>query len=93
LANNEYLAGDDYTIADIANFTWYSGLVLGGSIYGPASTFLGADEYPHVIRWAETIAKRPAVQRGLKVNKTWGPPEGQLPERHDASDFDNQAAN
>jgi GST-like protein len=87
LAKNEYLAGEEYTIADIANYTWVSTMVYG--TFNPKTPiFLNAEEYTHVLRWAETIAKRPAVQRGQKVNKFWGPPEGQLKERHDASDFD-----
>ncbi|KAG7350497.1 glutathionine S-transferase [Nitzschia inconspicua] len=87
LEKNEYLAGDEYSIADIANYPWYSGLVLGKS-YAGSDTFLNAkEEYPHVIRWAETISKRPAVKRGEMVNKTWGSPSEQLSERHDASDF------
>jgi GST-like protein len=90
LAKNEYLAGDEYTIADMANYTWCSTMLFGW--FNPKiPIFLNAEEYTHVIRWAETIAKRPAVQRGLKVNRFWGPPEGQVPERHDASDFETKA--
>ena len=88
LAQQEYIAGDEYTIADIAIFPWYGHLVLG-NVYGPdAATFLNVEEdYPHVIRWAKQISERPAVKRGRIVNKTWG--EGaHLKERHDASDFD-----
>jgi GST-like protein len=89
LEKNEYLAGDEYSIADMANFPWYGNLVLGNS-YTNSDTFLNVKEYPHVIRWAQAIAERPAVQRGCKVNKTWGPLEEQLRERHDASDFDEK---
>ena len=86
LAETEYLAGDDYTIADIANWPWYGGMAKG-VLYG-AGEFLSVQEYKNVQRWADAIAKRPAVQRGRKVNCAWGDPSGQLHERHDASDFD-----
>jgi GST-like protein len=86
LAQSAYLAGDDYSIADIAVWPWYGALVKG-QIYD-AGEFLQVQEYTHVIRWADTIAKRPAAQRGRKVNRTWGDAASQLPERHDASDFD-----
>jgi GSH-dependent disulfide-bond oxidoreductase len=86
LAESEYLAGDAYTIADIAVWPWYGGLVLG-QLYG-AAEFLQVQTYGHVMRWSEAIAQRPAVQRGRKVNRTWGPASDQLPERHDARDFD-----
>lgn len=85
LATSEYLAGDEYTIADIAVWPWYGGLLRG--IYN-AEEFLSVGEYTHVKRWADTIGDRPAVKRGQRVNRTFGPPEGQLAERHDASDFD-----
>jgi GST-like protein len=85
LADNEYLAGDIYTIADIATWPWYGGLAKG-VLYG-AGEFLGVQEYKNVQRWADAIAKRPAVQRGRMVNRTWGEPSSQLHERHDASDF------
>nr|WP_315426552.1 glutathione-dependent disulfide-bond oxidoreductase [uncultured Albidiferax sp.] len=88
LAEHPYLAGDDYTIADIAVWPWYGGLVLG-QLYG-AAEFLSVHEYTHVLRWAEQIAARPAVQRGRKVNRAWGEPSEQLHERHAASDFDTQ---
>lgn len=88
LEENEYLAGNEYSIADIANFTWYSGIVFGTS-YDGSDIFLNVkEEYPHVIRWAKQISERPAVKRGQMVNKSWGPEDQQLPERHDASDFD-----
>jgi len=88
LANHEYLAGGEYTIADIAVFPWYGGLVKGWS-YG-AAEFLGVDEYKHVQRWAELIFSRPAVKRGRMVNRLTGEPSEQLLERHDASDFDTK---
>lgn len=87
LATHEYIAGDEYSIADIAIWPWYGNLVLG--LQYEAGEFLDVKSYPHLIRWTETIAKRPAVQRGRIVNKTWGAPEEQLAERHDASDFDH----
>ncbi|MGQ0598421.1 glutathione-dependent disulfide-bond oxidoreductase [Aquabacterium sp.] len=86
LAESPYLAGDEYTIADIAVWPWYGALVKG-QIYG-AGEFLQVQDYIHVVRWADQIAQRPAAQRGRKVNRTWGEPSSQLPERHDASDFD-----
>ncbi len=86
LAESPYLAGDDYTIADIAVWPWYGGLAKG-VLYG-AGEFLAVHEYENVNRWADAIAKRPAVQRGRMVNRTWGDPASQLHERHDASDFD-----
>nr|WP_315230955.1 glutathione-dependent disulfide-bond oxidoreductase [uncultured Albidiferax sp.] len=88
LAEHGYLAGDDYSIADIAVWPWYGGLVLG-QLYG-AAEFLSVHEYTHVLRWAREIAARPAVQRGRKVNRAWGEPSDQLHERHSASDFDTQ---
>lgn len=88
LAQSEYLAGPDYTIADIAVWPWY-GALAKGRLYG-AAEFLQVHEYAHVQRWAELIATRPAVQRGRKVNCTWGSPSDQLHERHDASDFDTK---
>lgn len=85
LADNRFLVGDDYTIADIAAWPWY-GALARGEVYG-AGEFLAVNEYGNVQRWAEEIAQRPAVRRGRMVNRTWGDPAGQLPERHDASDF------
>jgi GST-like protein len=85
LAGNAYLAGDEYSIADIAVWPWYGVLVLGG-LYG-AAEFLQVDEYKHVKRWAQEIASRPAVQRGRMVNRSWGEAHEQLRERHAASDF------
>ncbi|RAR63488.1 MULTISPECIES: glutathione-dependent disulfide-bond oxidoreductase [Halomonadaceae] len=86
LAESEYLAGDEYTIADIANWAWYGQLVLG-RLYD-AAEFLQVQEYTHVLRWAKQIDARPAVTRGRMVNRTFGEPEMQLHERHDASDFE-----
>ena len=86
LAENTYVSGDDYTIADMAIWPWYGALVKG--LVYEAGEFLQVHEYTHVIRWADDIAKRPAVQRGRMVNRITGPLESQLHERHDASDFD-----
>jgi GST-like protein len=89
LAETRYLAGDQYTVADMAVWPWY-GALAKGQIY-EAGEFLQVHEYTHVVRWADDIAQRPAVQRGRRVNRTWGAPESQLPERHEASDFDRAA--
>lgn len=86
LASRPYLAGDHYTIADMATWPWYGILVTSG-IYD-AREFLDVASYQHVVRWAEDIARRPAVQRGQRVNRTWGPEEERVPERHAASDLD-----
>lgn len=86
LAASEYLAGDDYSIADIAAWPWY-GLIAQGEAYGDAGTFLQVQDYQNVQRWTEAIAARPAVQRGRMVNRTTGEPSEQLLERHDAGDF------
>ena len=88
LAERRFLAGDDYTIADMAVWPWYGALVKG-ELYG-AGEFLSVHEYTHVLRWSDEIAGRPAVQRGRRVNRSWGEPSSQLLERHDASDFDTQ---
>jgi GST-like protein len=85
LATSEFMAGDEYSIADIAIWPWYGALVRG-SLYGVAE-FLEAKNYTHVARWAEIIAERPAVKRGRMVNRISGDPASQLHERHDASDF------
>ena len=85
LAENRYLAGDDYSIADMAVWSWY-GTLAKGQLY-EAGEFLQVQEYTQVLRWTNEIAQRPAVQRGRMVNRTWGAPESQLPERHDAGDF------
>lgn len=86
LAETKYLAGDTYTIADIAVWSWYGKLVRG-DLYS-AAEFLDAQSYTHVQRWAEDIAQRPAVIRGTRVNRPWGDEATQVPERHDASDLD-----
>ncbi len=86
LATTEYLAGSAYTIADIAVWPWYGGLARG-QLY-KAGEFLSVHEYTHVVRWANAIAERPAVRRGVMVNRTFGDPAGQLAERHDAADID-----
>ncbi|MDC9836049.1 glutathione-dependent disulfide-bond oxidoreductase [Rhizobium binxianense] len=88
LAEREYLAGSDYTIADIAVWPWYGGLVKGWT-YG-AAEFLQVEDYKNVLRWADAIHNRPAVQRGRMVNRLSGEPSSQLHERHDASDFDTR---
>ena len=88
LAENEFIGGQVYTIADIAIFPWYGGLVRNEA-YG-AAEFLSAHEYTHVLRWANAIAQRPAVKRGRIVNRVFGDPSGQLHERHDAGDIDTQ---
>lgn len=90
LAESRYVGGDTYSIADIAIWPWYGQLVTG-EVYG-ADTFLDAGRYAHVGRWSEEIAAREAVQRGRMVNRTSGEPAGQLPERHDASDFLHRTA-
>ncbi|MBN2976049.1 glutathione-dependent disulfide-bond oxidoreductase [Pseudomonas lactucae] len=86
LAVSEYIGGDEYTIADIAIWPWYGGLVKG-RLYG-AAQFLSVHEYTHVQRWADAIDARPAVQRGRRVNRVSGELSEQLAERHDASDLD-----
>ncbi len=88
LAENEYVAGPAYTIADIAIFPWYGGLVKFGQ-YG-ATEFLAVHEYKNVQRWADMIYERPAVKRGRMVNRLSGEPSSQLHERHDASDFETK---
>ena len=86
LASQRYLCGDEYTIADMANCAWYGALVLD-NIYD-SEVFLDVKSYKNVVRWASEIRQRPAVQRGGRVNKAWGPEEEQLIERHSVSDFD-----
>ena len=88
LAENAYMAGDEYTIADIAIWPWY-GALAKGLLYG-AGEFLQVDEYRHVQRWTDAVAQRPAVKRGRMVNRVMGDPASQLHERHDASDFDTR---
>jgi GST-like protein len=86
LATRQYLCGDDYNISDMANWAWY-GVLVTGTIY-EAQDFLDVASYKNVARWAAEIEARPAVARGRRVNRAWGPEEEQLLERHDASDFD-----
>jgi GST-like protein len=88
LGESEYIAGDGYTIADMAIFPWYGGLAKGW-LYG-AAEFLSVEEYKNVQRWASMVLARPAVQRGRMVNRTFGEPASQLHERHSASDFDTK---
>jgi GSH-dependent disulfide-bond oxidoreductase len=90
LAESEYIAGNTYTIADMAIFPWYGGLAKGWS-YG-AGEFLSVQDYKNVQRWADALLERPGVQRGRMVNRTFGEPSSQLRERHDASDFDTKTA-
>ena len=88
LARSEYLAGSEYTIADIAVWPWYGGLVKGWAYN--AAEFLSVQDYKHVQRWADQIYERPAVKRGRMVNRTFGEPSSQLHERHEASDFETK---
>jgi GSH-dependent disulfide-bond oxidoreductase len=90
LGESRYLAGDEYTIADIAVWPWY-GTLAKGQLYG-AGEFLQVQDYANVLRWTDEIALRPAAQRGRMVNRTWGQPSSQLHERHDASDFETRTA-
>ena len=90
LAETKYIAGDEYTIADMAIFPWYGGTVKGWS-YG-AGEFLSVQDYAHVIRWADELLERPAVRRGRMVNRVQGDPAMQLRERHEASDFETRTA-
>ncbi len=85
LAERTYLCGDDYSIADMANYAWYGALVLH-NIY-EAAEFLEVASYEHVVRWATAIEARPAVARGRRVNRAWGPEADRVPERHSAADF------
>ena len=89
LADNEYLGGREYSIADIAVWPWY-GALAQGQLYGDAAKFLQVQDYVNVQRWTEAIAARPAVQRGRMVNRVSGEPSSQLHERHDAGDFDTK---
>jgi GST-like protein len=86
LSSRRYLCGDEYNIADIANVAWYGALALG-KLYS-AGEFLDVASYKNVVRWASEIMERPAVKRGRRVNRTWGPEELRVPERHDAKDLD-----
>jgi GSH-dependent disulfide-bond oxidoreductase len=85
LATRPYVAGDDYTIADMAIWPWYGNMVLSRSYN--AGEFLDVTSYKHLLAWAQKIDARPAVQRGRRVNRSWGPVEEQVPERHSARDF------
>lgn len=87
LADHRFMAGDEYSIADMAIWPWY-GRLIDGQVYGDAATFLDAASYTHLRRWSDEIAARPAVRRGIMVNKISGEPSEQMHERHDASDFD-----
>ena len=86
LADNRYVAGDEYSIADMAIWPWY-GVLVDGKLYD-AGEFLEVHTYSHIQRWKDEIAERPAVQRGRKVNRTWGELDEQVPERHSTADFD-----
>jgi GST-like protein len=88
LAESPYIAGPDYTIADMAIFPWYGGLAKGW-LYS-AAEFLAVHEYRHVNRWADMLLERPTVRRGRMVNRMSGEPSSQLHERHDASDFETR---
>ena len=88
LAKHEYVVGNEYTIADIAIWPWYASLVKGWAYQ--AAEFLAVHEYRNVLRWADLIGARPAVQRGRMVNRVMGEPSGQLHERHDAADFETR---
>jgi GST-like protein len=90
LAESAFIAGEDYTIADMAIWPWYGGLAKG--LLYEAGEFLSVQDYKNVLRWADAIAARPAVQRGRMVNRTFGDPSSQLHERHDAGDFDTKTA-
>jgi GST-like protein len=90
LGESEYLGGKTYSIADIAVWPWYGGLAKG-RLYNDSSEFLQVQDYKNLQRWTDQIAERPAVKRGRMVNAAWGEPGEQLPERHDASDFDKVA--
>jgi GST-like protein len=88
LARNDYVAGSEYTIADVAIWPWFGGLVKGLQ-YG-AAEFLSVQDYKHIQRWADVVGERPAVRRGRMVNRITGDPSGQLHERHDSADFDTK---
>src|SRR5882757_1376461 len=90
LANNRFIAGDDYTIADMAIWPWYGNGMLNGASYNDPRKFLQTHEYRNLTRWTKEIGERPAVKRGRMVNRASGPPEEQLRERHDASDFETK---
>ncbi|HAU21991.1 MAG TPA: glutathione-dependent disulfide-bond oxidoreductase [Erythrobacter sp.] len=90
LAESRFLAGDDYTIADMANFPWLAPFTTG-HIYNDAKAFLSIDEYEQVNRWVKEIMERPGVRRGRLVNRVWGEEDEQMPERHSAKDFEGKA--
>jgi GSH-dependent disulfide-bond oxidoreductase len=90
LADHEYIAGDEYTIADMAILPWYGGLVKGW--HYNAAEFLSGQDYKHLQRWADKLLERPAVKRGRMVNRTTGEPSSQLHERHESGDFDTKTA-
>ncbi len=89
LGESEYIAGPDYTIADMAIWPWY-GALMKGRLYGESAKFLAVQDYAHLSRWTETIGNRPAAKRGVMVNKTSGEPSTQLRERHAAADFETR---
>jgi GST-like protein len=89
LADNKYMVGDEYTIADMAIWPWYGSILLG-TLYSGSAEFLDVASYKNAVRWAEEVSERPAVKRGIMVNRVWGEPETQLRERHDASDFETK---
>ncbi|HSM53530.1 MAG TPA: glutathione-dependent disulfide-bond oxidoreductase [Erythrobacter sp.] len=89
LAESRFLAGDEYTIADIANYPWFA-IFVAGVAYNDAKTFLSIDEYKHVARWVQEISARPAVRRGRIVNKATGDDHKKLPDRHSAADFEGK---
>jgi len=84
LGEAPFLAGDDYSVADIASWPWFGGIALG-EVYKGAAEFLDTGSYANVMRWARAIADRPAVKRGVRVNRTWG--DDPMPERHSRADF------
>ena len=88
LGDNQFMAGDEYSIADMAIWPWYGGLAKG--LLYESGEFLQVQDYKHVQRWTDAVAQRPAVQRGRMVNRAWGEPASQLPERHEAGDFDTK---
>lgn len=91
LAEREFMAGDEYTIADIAIYPWY-GILVQGNIYDNSAEFLDVESYKSLGRWVEQIKQRPAVERGRKVNRTWGDENEQVKERHSANDIDKTFA-
>ena len=90
LADHQFIVGDEYTIADMAIWPWYGNGMMNGASYDDPRKFLQTHEYKNLARWTKEIGERPAVKRGRMVNRTSGPPEQQLHERHDASDFTMQ---